>query len=465
MPGYNLSFVNKLNRRCVCPLCRLPMKDPVFITTCGHRFCDMCLQEFLSAGVFKCPEDDKPLDYGKIFPDNDLYKEITSSIVRCKHYKEGCKWVDPLSSLQSHLDVCRYDAVSCPNSCSALLSRMCVHDHLEYTCPRRRVLCEFCGNEFSGEQMEQNHSGNCLYETVWCENKCGARLERRYLSNHMKNECHKRTVQCQFCKREFVEETLQTHHYQCPRFPIQCPNRCDPAKIPREEVDGHIKEHCPSVSVTCAFKEAGCKVKCQRFHLDSHMDENLKRHLSMAWDLVKQQQQEIRQLRNALHASTQVTNGNYIWRISDYKSKYLESAYKGAKELTCQPFYTSRHGYKVSASVFLNGYGNSDNKYLSLYFKILPGEYDNLLEWPFRLPVTFTLFDQAADQDKRRNIVERFMPDPTRKQFKKPHPDMESLGFGYPKFISLETLKTKNYIKDDILYIGIKVDNKSFIVP
>ncbi|CAE1235462.1 TRAF4 [Acanthosepion pharaonis] len=424
-----------------------------------------CLDKNGNAGVFKCPEDDKPLDYGKIFPDNDLYKEITSSIVRCKHYKEGCKWVDPLSSLQSHLDVCRYDAVSCPNSCSALLSRMCVHDHLEYTCPRRRVLCEFCGNEFSGEQMEQSHSGNCLYETVWCENKCGARLERRYLSNHMKNECHKRTVQCQFCKREFVEETLQTHHYQCPRFPIQCPNRCDPAKIPREEVDGHIKEHCPSVSVTCAFKEAGCKVKCQRFHLDSHMDENLKRHLSMAWDLVKQQQQEIRQLRNALHASTQVTNGNYIWRISDYKSKYLESAYKGAKELTCQPFYTSRHGYKVSASVFLNGYGNSDNKYLSLYFKILPGEYDNLLEWPFRLPVTFTLYDQAADQDKRRNIVERFMPDPTRKQFKKPHPDMESLGFGYPKFVSLETLKTKNYIKDDILYIGIKVDNKSFIVP
>lgn len=313
--------------------------------------------------------------------------------------------------------------------------------------------------------MEQSHSGNCLYETVWCENKCGARLERRYLSNHMKNECHKRTVQCQFCKREFVEETLQTHQYQCPRFPIQCPNRCDPAKIPREEVDGHIKEHCPSVSVTCTFKEAGCKVKCQRFHLDSHMDENLRQHLSMAWDLVKQQQQEIRQLRNALHASTQVTNGNYIWRISDYKSKYLESAYKGAKELTCQPFYSSRHGYKVSASVFLNGYGSSDNKYLSLYFKILPGEYDNLLEWPFRLPVTFTLYDQAGEQDKRRNIVERFMPDPTRKQFKKPHPDMESLGFGYPKFVSLETLKTKNYIKDDILYIGIKVDNKSFIVP
>ncbi|CAI9741348.1 TNF receptor-associated factor 4-like isoform X2 [Octopus vulgaris] len=362
------------------------------------------------AGVFKCPEDDKPLDYSKLYPDNNLYTEITTSLIRCKHYKDGCKWVDQLGKLQ-------------------------------------------------------NHNGNCPYESVWCENKCGARLDRRHLSNHMKNECHKRTVLCQYCKREFVEETLQTHQYKCPRFPVQCPNQCETAKIPREEVEVHIQERCPSVSITCAFKEAGCKTKCQRFHLDSHMEENMKRHLSLVWELVRQQQQEIRQLKNALHASTQITNGSYIWKISDYKTKYLEAAYKGAKELTCQPFYTSRNGYKVSASVFLNGYGNSDGKYLSLYFKILPGEYDNILEWPFRLPVTFTLYDQAADPDKRKNIVERFVPDPTRKQFKKPHPDIETLGFGYPKFLTLETLKTRNFIKDDALYIGISVDNKTFIVP
>ncbi|PNI47003.1 TRAF4 isoform 11, partial [Pan troglodytes] len=31
-------------------------------------FCDTCLQEFLSEGVFKCPEDQLPLDYAKVSP-------------------------------------------------------------------------------------------------------------------------------------------------------------------------------------------------------------------------------------------------------------------------------------------------------------------------------------------------------------------------------------------------------------
>ena len=55
----------------------------------------------------------------------------------------------------------------------------------------------------------KTHAGNCPKEILWCENKCGAKLERRFLTNHMKNECHKRTVTCQYCDREFVYETLQ----------------------------------------------------------------------------------------------------------------------------------------------------------------------------------------------------------------------------------------------------------------
>ena len=50
--------------------------------------------------------------------------------------------------------MCRYDAVPCPNDCTAMLSRMCVEDHVEYTCPRRKVTCQSCGKEFSGEMME-----------------------------------------------------------------------------------------------------------------------------------------------------------------------------------------------------------------------------------------------------------------------------------------------------------------------
>lgn len=52
---------------------------------------------------------------------------------------------------------------------------------------------------------------------------------------------------------------LQNHFYRCPRFPVSCPNRCDPTKIPREDIESHVREHCPSVSVPCTFHHAGCK--------------------------------------------------------------------------------------------------------------------------------------------------------------------------------------------------------------
>ena len=55
----------------------------------------------------------------------------------------------------------------------------------------------------------QTHQGNCPQEMVWCENKCGARLQRRFLNNHMRNECHKRTSSCPYCQKQFMYETLQ----------------------------------------------------------------------------------------------------------------------------------------------------------------------------------------------------------------------------------------------------------------
>ncbi|KAK2170372.1 hypothetical protein LSH36_3g20009 [Paralvinella palmiformis] len=47
MPGFDMIFVNPLARYLYCPLCKLAMKEPVKITSCGHRFCDSCLQDFL----------------------------------------------------------------------------------------------------------------------------------------------------------------------------------------------------------------------------------------------------------------------------------------------------------------------------------------------------------------------------------------------------------------------------------
>ena len=48
MPGFaGVEAIGGVPRELRCPLCALPMKDAVKITSCGHAFCDTCLQRFL----------------------------------------------------------------------------------------------------------------------------------------------------------------------------------------------------------------------------------------------------------------------------------------------------------------------------------------------------------------------------------------------------------------------------------
>uniref|UniRef100_A0A673MBY7 TNF receptor-associated factor 4-like n=1 Tax=Sinocyclocheilus rhinocerous TaxID=307959 RepID=A0A673MBY7_9TELE len=137
-----------------CPLCVKPMRDPVQMSTCGHRFCDTCLQEYLSEGVFKCPEDHLPLDYAKIFPDVELEQQILSLPIRCIHSEEGCRWTAQNKLLQAHLSVCEFNVVSCPNRCDVKLLRRELPEHLQHDCVKRKLHCDHCGDEFTGEAYE-----------------------------------------------------------------------------------------------------------------------------------------------------------------------------------------------------------------------------------------------------------------------------------------------------------------------
>ncbi|KAG5269382.1 hypothetical protein AALO_G00201370, partial [Alosa alosa] len=151
MPGFDYKFLEKPKRRFQCPLCSKAMREPVQVSTCGHRFCDTCLQEFLSEGVFKCPEDQLPLDYAKIYPDPELEQQILALAIRCIHSEEGCRWSGPMKQLQGHFSTCAFNVIPCPNRCAIKLTRRDLPEHLQHDCPKRKVKCEFCGSEFTGE--------------------------------------------------------------------------------------------------------------------------------------------------------------------------------------------------------------------------------------------------------------------------------------------------------------------------
>lgn len=107
-------------------------------------------------------------------------------------------------------------------------------------------------------------------------------------------------------------------------------------------------------------------------------------HLDLMVNFSKKQQDLIEKLNCQLDKSETIKNGVLVWKIRDLKSRLEEAKNTEGLELVSAPFYTSQYGYRVQASLFLNGNGGGENSHMSVYIKLLPGEYDTILRWPFR---------------------------------------------------------------------------------
>lgn len=93
----------------------------------------------------------------------------------------------------------------------------------------------------------------------------------------------------------------------------------------------------------------------------------------------------------------------------------------------------------------------------------MKGENDDILPWPFRHKVIFTLIDQQQDPEKTRNIVRSLVPDVSHKwnaeSYARPTQD-ENPKVGIYCFEPIDTFlyqHTRCYILDDALLLEVKV--------
>ena len=60
-------------------------------------------------------------------------------------------------------------------------------------------------------------------------------------------------------------------------------------------------------------------------------------------------------------------------------------------------FYSHEYGYKMQLRVFPNGTGEGKGTHVSIFVVIVPGEFDDLLTWPFCGIVTLHLINQRKN--------------------------------------------------------------------
>ena len=154
-------------------------------------------------------------------------------------------------------------------------------------------------------------------------------------------------------------------------------------------------------------------------------------------------------------------DGSMIWKISQFSQRKAVAVSGGSVSILSLPFYSGRYGYKMCLRLYITGgIGIGKGTHLSLFFVVMRGEFDNILQWPFTHKVTFKLINQAGGRD----VDYAFQPDPQSSSFRKPKSDM-NIASGCPQFVFHTEVERGGFIVDDAIFIKCILDTNTIRHP
>ena len=158
-------------------------------------------------------------------------------------------------------------------------------------------------------------------------------------------------------------------------------------------------------------------------------------------------------LKFQLHENS-VDDGHLVWKVNNFQQRTTDAIIGKTRALHSAPCFTSKYGYKFCLRLYLHGDGMGKGTHLSLFLVLMKSEYDNILEWPFQKKIQFTLINQ---EDRSKDHVEKMFPNKDSSSFQKPKKDM-NIASGCPMFMNLNRLQPEGFLKDDSLFVEVKID-------
>ena len=146
-------------------------------------------------------------------------------------------------------------------------------------------------------------------------------------------------------------------------------------------------------------------------------------------------------------------SGTFVWKIPEVHRRRQEAKMGRTISLYSAPFYTSRHGYKLCLRLYMDGDGSGKGSHLSFFLTVMRGEFDALLPWPFKQTVSLILLDQ----DRQKDIIQSFRPEPSSASFQRPRTEM-NVASGCPNFAPLSFLNNTSYVKEDTMFLKCVID-------
>ena len=425
-------FVEPPPEEFFCPVSLAVLLEPYLTPCCGAHLSQEAYQRLQGQPCPMCREENLT---GVL--DKSVKRKVLSLKVRCPHRAEGCEWQGELRSLEQHL------------------------------------------NTNSSEE------GGCKYVGVDCPYACGERVQRRSLEEHKSQHCPLRPFTCQYCSHTAAFQAVTEEHWPvCEKYPLQCPYECGEEEMERKCLKEHLEQTCPLEVIQCEFSYAGCGAQLQRRLMSAHKKENVEAHLSMLSlvaqevpklqsivqqqaDLIKQITDQMKQDRDQMkqdrdqmkqdrdqikqqgdqikHAFMKLQVGKLIPPVEIIMNDFEK--HKKADDIWCSPPFCSHlGGYKMSLKVRANGLGDGKGTHMSVYIRLMKGEFDDFLKWPLQGEVTVQL--KKAKPPHYEQIVCLDHNTPIRCVCK---PTEMNPSWGKRVYISHADLYAGGYIKDDKL--------------
>ena len=373
--GYGCELVNPSpeHLQTECSICLQILRDAHLVDCCGNSFCQTCIDK-VKKSRRACPLCN--VKFSTVVADKRLQRILNGLDVYCSHKKNGCEWIGNLGKFNEHLN----------------------------TDPNAQDRLKGCGYV----------DINCAY--------CVITLQRNNLQNHEINECPQRPYTCFYCHthKSTYDKVTKRHWKVCERYPVNCPNNCG-EHVERCTLRTHIHSECTLEIIACEFKFCGCQAKPLRKNMSKHLKDSSVEHMSLLATghkeqktkfklerqrnqetieqlqmenktmkrIIDKQSTEIEVLKHKLEDQVAIKEEHFL--LSEFERRRKEN-----KIWQSAPFYTHQQGYKMCLRVHINGVGEEENNFMSVYVCLIAGEFDDYLEWPFRGVISIDLINSKC---------------------------------------------------------------------
>ena len=136
----------------------------------------------------------------------------------------------------------------------------------------------------------------------------------------------------------------------------------------------HLENSCPKQEIACPFVDCGCEFRGHRTEITKHIKDAPGIHLNMTGETIsiqkqllllyeercKEQKNWIELLSRKVNTLEKTYGTQFIWKIDHYHEHVQDARTNKKTTLFSPPFYTSRHGYRLTVSICLCGDGKGN---------------------------------------------------------------------------------------------------------